>query len=146
MRNRPTPILPELLAELGVLGRSVQDLGSEGRPRVLHRLPPRVPHLLRWSSSSLWPPPSAIDGATLALLPTSTGDPLVIPVLNRDGDILSTLVVQLFDSPASAASTLLRFNYGFRLRVVRAQAPLCTVRRRDSQDVQQAAVQAESQV
>lgn len=84
--------------------------------------------------------------ATLALLPTSTGDPLVIPVLNRDGDMLSTLVVQLFDSRASAASTLLRFNYGFRLRVVRAQAPLCTVRRRDSQDVQQAAVQAESQV
>ncbi|MBV9281628.1 MAG: isocitrate dehydrogenase, partial [Chloroflexi bacterium] len=38
--------------------------------------------------------PQLID-ATLALLLTTTGEPLVIPTLNRDGDILSDLVLQL---------------------------------------------------
>src|SRR4051812_48222018 len=39
--------------------------------------------------------PQLID-ATFALLVASTGDPLVIPALNRDGDILSDLVLPLF--------------------------------------------------
>src|SRR5207247_7139688 len=39
--------------------------------------------------------PQLID-ATFALLIASTGDPMVIPALNRDGDILSDLVLQLF--------------------------------------------------
>src|SRR6266516_3962441 len=39
--------------------------------------------------------PQLID-ATFALLLSTTGDPLVIPALNRDGDILSDLVLPLF--------------------------------------------------
>ena len=47
--------------------------------------------------------PQLID-ATFALLLTSTGDPLVIPALNRDGDILSDLVLPLFGSIAGSES------------------------------------------
>src|SRR5438132_4962437 len=43
--------------------------------------------------------PQLID-ATFALLLSTTGDPLVIPALNRDGDILSDFVMQLFGSIA----------------------------------------------
>jgi len=43
--------------------------------------------------------PQLID-ATFALLIASSGDPLVIPALNRDGDILSDLVLPLFGSIA----------------------------------------------
>src|SRR5437773_5578887 len=49
--------------------------------------------------------PQLID-ATFALLITSSGDPLVIPALNRDGDILSDLVLPLFGSIAVAAPPL----------------------------------------
>jgi isocitrate dehydrogenase len=45
--------------------------------------------------------PQLID-ATFALLVASTGDPLVIPALNRDGDILSDLVLPLFGSIAAS--------------------------------------------
>src|SRR6266498_2971179 len=41
--------------------------------------------------------PQLID-ATFALLISAAGDPLVIPALNRDGDILSDLVLPLFGS------------------------------------------------
>ena len=47
--------------------------------------------------------PQLID-ATYALLISSTGDPMVIPSLNRDGDCLSDLVMQLFGSIAGAES------------------------------------------
>src|SRR5437879_6592068 len=43
--------------------------------------------------------PQLID-ATFALLLSTTGDPLVIPALTRDGDILSDLVLPLFGSLA----------------------------------------------
>src|SRR5205809_5470861 len=43
--------------------------------------------------------PQLID-ATFALLISSAGDPLAIPALNRDGDILSDLVLPLFGSIA----------------------------------------------
>ncbi len=66
--------------------------------------------------------PQLID-ATLALLLTTTGDPLVIPALNRDGDILSDLVLQLFGSIAGAESLLLSFDETFRAKVVMAEAP-----------------------
>jgi isocitrate/isopropylmalate dehydrogenase len=52
--------------------------------------------------------PQLID-ATLALLVATTGDPLVIPSLNRDGDILSDLVLPLFGSIAGAESLLVAF-------------------------------------
>src|ERR687897_1075881 len=52
--------------------------------------------------------PQLID-ATFALLVATTGDPLVIPSLNRDGDILSDLVLPLFGSIAGAESLLVAF-------------------------------------
>jgi isocitrate/isopropylmalate dehydrogenase len=53
--------------------------------------------------------PQLID-ATFALLVASTGDPLVIPALNRDGDILSDLVLPLFGSIAGSESMLVAFD------------------------------------
>jgi isocitrate dehydrogenase (NAD+) len=52
--------------------------------------------------------PQLID-ATFALLIASAGDPLVIPALNRDGDILSDLVLPLFGSIAGSESMLVAF-------------------------------------
>jgi isocitrate dehydrogenase (NAD+) len=54
--------------------------------------------------------PQLID-ATYALLLSTDGDrPMVIPSLNRDGDCLSDLVMQLFGSIAGAESVLLSFD------------------------------------
>ena len=53
--------------------------------------------------------PQLID-ATFALLIASTGAPLVIPTLNRDGDILSDLVLPLFGSIAGSESLLVAFD------------------------------------
>ena len=53
--------------------------------------------------------PQLID-ATFALLIASTGAPLVIPALNRDGDILSDLVLPLFGSIAGSESLLVAFG------------------------------------
>src|SRR5580692_9857975 len=67
--------------------------------------------------------PQLID-ATYALLLSSSGDrPLVIPSLNRDGDCLSDMVMQLFGSLAGAESILLGFDADFRPSVVMAEAP-----------------------
>src|SRR5918912_88833 len=53
--------------------------------------------------------PQLID-ATFALLVASAGEPLVIPALNRDGDILSDLVLPLFGSIAGSESMLVAFE------------------------------------
>jgi isocitrate dehydrogenase (NAD+) len=53
--------------------------------------------------------PQLID-ATFALLVASTGEPMVIPALNRDGDILSDLVLPLFGSIAGSESMLVAFD------------------------------------
>ena len=53
--------------------------------------------------------PQLID-ATFALLIASTGEPLVIPALNRDGDILSDLVLPLFGSIAGSESLVVAFE------------------------------------
>lgn len=66
--------------------------------------------------------PQLID-ATYALLLSSTGDPMVIPALNRDGDCLSDLVLQLFGTIAGSESLLLSLDEQFRTRVVMAEAP-----------------------
>ena len=66
--------------------------------------------------------PQLID-ATYALLISSAGDPMVIPTLNRDGDLMSDLVLQLFGSIAGAESLLLSFDEGFHVQVVMAEAP-----------------------
>jgi isocitrate dehydrogenase (NAD+) len=67
--------------------------------------------------------PQLID-ATYALLLSSDGDyPMVIPSLNRDGDCLSDLVMQLFGSIAGAESVLLSFEEQLKPAVVMAEAP-----------------------
>ena len=66
--------------------------------------------------------PQLID-ATYALLISSGGDPMVIPALNRDGDCLSDLVMQLFGSIAGAESVLLAFDRSLKPTVVMAEAP-----------------------
>ena len=65
--------------------------------------------------------PQLID-ATFALLVASTGAPLVIPALNRDGDILSDLVLPLFGSIAGSESLLVAFNQEYVPRAVMAEA------------------------
>jgi isocitrate dehydrogenase (NAD+) len=65
--------------------------------------------------------PQLID-ATFALLIASSGDPLVIPALNRDGDILSDLVLPLFGSIAGSESLLVGFGDDFAPTVVLAEA------------------------
>ncbi len=66
--------------------------------------------------------PQLID-ATYALLLANPGDALVIPALNRDGDCLSDLVLQMFGSIAGAESLLLSFDEGWNLRLILAEAP-----------------------
>src|SRR5437660_558986 len=65
--------------------------------------------------------PQLID-ATFALLVASTGAPLVIPALNRDGDILSALVLPLFGSIAGSESLLVAFDDDFVPSAVMAEA------------------------
>jgi isocitrate/isopropylmalate dehydrogenase len=65
--------------------------------------------------------PQLID-ATFALLLSSTGDPLVIPALNRDGDILSDLVLPLFGSIAGSESLLVAFEEDFEPAAIMAEA------------------------
>jgi isocitrate/isopropylmalate dehydrogenase len=67
--------------------------------------------------------PQLID-ATYALLLTASGDEaLVIPALNRDGDCLSDLVLQLFGSIAGAESLLLALDDELKVQTVMAEAP-----------------------
>ncbi len=65
--------------------------------------------------------PQLID-ATYALLIASAGDPLVIPALNRDGDILSDLVLPLFGSIAGSESLLVAFDEDYETRALMAEA------------------------
>ena len=65
--------------------------------------------------------PQLID-ATFALLISSTGDPMVIPALNRDGDILSDLVLPLFGSIAGSESLLVAFDDDFEPDALMAEA------------------------
>ncbi|MGZ4031553.1 MAG: isocitrate/isopropylmalate family dehydrogenase [Tumebacillaceae bacterium] len=66
--------------------------------------------------------PQLID-ATYALLLNTSGEPLVIPALNRDGDCLSDLVLQMYGSIAGAESVLLAFDEQQNVKAVMAEAP-----------------------
>jgi isocitrate dehydrogenase (NAD+) len=65
--------------------------------------------------------PQLID-ATFALLIAAAGDPLVIPSLNRDGDILSDLVLPLFGSIAGSESLVVALDEDYAPSVVMAEA------------------------
>lgn len=67
--------------------------------------------------------PLLID-ATLALLMKSGGESLVIPTLNRDGDLLSDMILQMFGSIAGGESLVIGFdNEDGHVEVVMAEAP-----------------------
>jgi isocitrate dehydrogenase (NAD+) len=66
--------------------------------------------------------PQLID-ATLALLMQIGGEALVIPALNRDGDLLSDMVLQMFGSIAGSESLVLGFDDSIQVKVVMAEAP-----------------------
>jgi len=79
--------------------------------------------------------PQLID-ATYALLLSATSDkPLAIPSLNRDGDCLSDLVMQLFGSIAGAESLVLAFGEQLEPSVVMAEAPHGTAPRLQGKNV-----------
>lgn len=66
--------------------------------------------------------PQLID-ATFALLLATTGEPLVIPSLNRDGDLLSDLVLQMFGSLAGSESLVISVDEHGSVARVMAEAP-----------------------
>ena len=67
--------------------------------------------------------PQLID-ATLALLMATSGEALVMPTLNRDGDLISDLVLQMFGTIAGSESLVLGFDEtAMKVRVVMAEAP-----------------------
>jgi isocitrate dehydrogenase (NAD+) len=66
--------------------------------------------------------PQLID-ATVALLLTAGGDPLVIPALNRDGDILSDLVLPMFGSIAGSESLVVSLDDNYVPSRIMAEAP-----------------------
>ena len=66
--------------------------------------------------------PQLID-ATFALLLATTGEPLVIPSLNRDGDLLSDLVLQMFGSIAGSESMVISVDDDGTVDCVMAEAP-----------------------
>lgn len=65
--------------------------------------------------------PQLID-ATFALLLAAEGEPLVIPALNRDGDILSDLVLPMFGSIAGAESVVAALDESYVPRRLMAEA------------------------
>lgn len=78
--------------------------------------------------------PQLID-AVYALLLQSQGDALVVPALNRDGDLLSDMVLQLFGSIAGAESVLLAFDDDFRVQTAMAEAPHGTAPRLQGKNI-----------
>lgn len=67
--------------------------------------------------------PLLID-ATFALLLQTNGESLVIPALNRDGDLLSDMVLQLYGSIAGSESLVLGFDpVTLQANVIMAEAP-----------------------
>jgi len=77
--------------------------------------------------------PQLID-ATLALLLSTSGEPLVIPALNRDGDLLSDMVLQMFGSIAGAESMVISVNKDDEVDCVMAEAPHGTAPSLEGQD------------
>jgi isocitrate/isopropylmalate dehydrogenase len=67
--------------------------------------------------------PLLIDATYAGLLTGRADAPLVIPSLNRDGDLLSDLVLPLFGSIAGAESVLLALDDDLRIRVAMSEAP-----------------------
>jgi isocitrate dehydrogenase (NAD+) len=67
--------------------------------------------------------PVLIDATLAGLVAGAASEPLVIPCLNRDGDLLSDLVLPMFGSIAAAESLLLALDDDLTPRVAMAEAP-----------------------
>jgi 3-isopropylmalate dehydrogenase len=79
--------------------------------------------------------PLLIDATYAGLLTGRADAPLVIPSLNRDGDLLSDLVLPLFGSIAGAESVLLALDDDLRVRVAMSEAPHGTAPALEGKDV-----------
>ena len=79
--------------------------------------------------------PLLID-ATLAMLLQADGQALVIPALNRDGDLLSDLILQMFGSIAGSESLVLALDESAtQVETVMAEAPHGTAPALEGKDV-----------
>src|SRR5204862_918196 len=79
--------------------------------------------------------PVLIDATLAGLVSGAASEPLVIPCLNRDGDLLSDLVLPLFGSIAGAESILLALDEELRTTVAMAEAPHGTAPALEGKDV-----------
>jgi isocitrate dehydrogenase (NAD+) len=79
--------------------------------------------------------PVLIDATLAGLVSGAASEPLVIPCLNRDGDLLSDLVLPLFGSIAGAESVLLALDDELRTTVAMAEAPHGTAPALEGKDV-----------
>ncbi len=67
--------------------------------------------------------PVLIDATLAGLVGGAASEPLAIPCLNRDGDLLSDLVLPLFGSIAGAESVVLSLDSDLRTTVAMTEAP-----------------------
>ena len=79
--------------------------------------------------------PLLIDATYAGLLTGRADVPLVIPSLNRDGDLLSDFVLPLFGSIAGAESILLALDDELRVRVAMSEAPHGTAPALEGKDI-----------
>ena len=79
--------------------------------------------------------PVLIDASLAGLVGGAAAEALVIPSLNRDGDLLSDLVLPLFGSIAGAESVLLALDSEFDTKVAMAEAPHGTAPALEGKDV-----------
>ena len=79
--------------------------------------------------------PVLIDATLAGLVSGAASEALVIPCLNRDGDLLSDLVLPLFGSIAGAESILLALDAELAPSVAMAEAPHGTAPALEGKDV-----------
>ncbi len=79
--------------------------------------------------------PVLIDATLAGLVSGAADSPLVIPCLNRDGDLLSDLVLPLFGSIAGAESVLLALDSKLTPTVAMSEAPHGTAPALEGKDV-----------
>jgi 3-isopropylmalate dehydrogenase len=79
--------------------------------------------------------PLLIDATYAGLLTGRADAPLVIPSLNRDGDLLSDFVLPLFGSIAGAESVLLALDRDLGVRVAMSEAPHGTAPALEGKDI-----------
>jgi isocitrate/isopropylmalate dehydrogenase len=79
--------------------------------------------------------PVLIDATLAGMVSGAADTPLVIPCLNRDGDLLSDLVLPLFGSIAGAESVLLALDDELNATVAMSEAPHGTAPALEGKDV-----------